>query len=325
MSLRGLRYFLVAAETVNFRRAAEKLFITQQTLSAHIQKLESRYGTPLFERKPHLRLTPAGHCLREYARKAVKLEELFLAELADVTDTVTGRLNVGITGFRATIFMPRIWEIFHAQFPNITPSMTEAPTAQLDELLDKGQLDLYIGVDAPVRKNTEAWTLSQEKACCIASREFVRRFFDEDLLRKAERGFEISDLIHLPQVGFSRGNTLRESLDIYYQERGLHPRVVFETSRHDLALRFCEQGCGIGFVYQMSLYDLLQKDRARTDLRVFAVRNDFPPKHTMLVYRCESYKPRYMTGFVEAARKVFKEYSDSIDGIIAGAMAQGEK
>lgn len=146
-----------------FSPRGEKLFITQQTLSAHIQKLESRYGTPLFERKPHLRLTPAGHCLREYARKAVKLEELFLAELADVTDTVTGRLNVGITGFRATIFMPRIWEIFHAQFPNITPSMTEAPTARLDELLDKGQLDLYIGVDAPVRKTRKRGRFRRKK------------------------------------------------------------------------------------------------------------------------------------------------------------------
>ena len=64
MGLRGLRYYLVAAEEMNFRRAAEKLYITQQTLSVHIQKLEKQYGVQLFERKPKLMLTPAGAAAR---------------------------------------------------------------------------------------------------------------------------------------------------------------------------------------------------------------------------------------------------------------------
>ena len=62
MNLRNLEYFLVAAEELNFTRAADRLFITQQSLSHHIQKLESEFGTPLFERTPPMTLTPAGAC-----------------------------------------------------------------------------------------------------------------------------------------------------------------------------------------------------------------------------------------------------------------------
>lgn len=60
MPLRTLRYFLTAAEEMNFRRAAERLYITQQSLSAHIQRLERQYDVILFERKPRLMLPPRG-------------------------------------------------------------------------------------------------------------------------------------------------------------------------------------------------------------------------------------------------------------------------
>ena len=55
MSLLGFEYFAVAAREENISRAAEKLFVSQQSLSAHIKRLEEQYGVQLFERKPSLR------------------------------------------------------------------------------------------------------------------------------------------------------------------------------------------------------------------------------------------------------------------------------
>lgn len=56
----NLKYFLILSEEMNFRKAAHKLYITQQSLSGHIQKLEEYFGVPLFYRSTPLRLTPAG-------------------------------------------------------------------------------------------------------------------------------------------------------------------------------------------------------------------------------------------------------------------------
>ena len=50
----GFRYFLVVAKELSFTKAAEKLFISQQSLSAHVQRLEQYYGVELFQRKPLL-------------------------------------------------------------------------------------------------------------------------------------------------------------------------------------------------------------------------------------------------------------------------------
>ena len=61
MNLRSLEYFLVVTEEMNFTRAAERLFITQQALSSHIQRLEAEYDAELFHRKPVLAQIGRAH------------------------------------------------------------------------------------------------------------------------------------------------------------------------------------------------------------------------------------------------------------------------
>ena len=75
----NLEYFLVAAEELNFTRAAKKLFISQQSLSNHISNLEKEFDVVLFNRTSPLTLTYAGHSLKARARDLLNLrDETFL-------------------------------------------------------------------------------------------------------------------------------------------------------------------------------------------------------------------------------------------------------
>ncbi|NYC53083.1 DNA-binding transcriptional LysR family regulator [Clostridium beijerinckii] len=69
MNFLNLEYFLTAAEELNFTKAAKKLFISQQSLSSHISKLENDLGVELFNRTVPLTLTPAGKSLVKNAVK----------------------------------------------------------------------------------------------------------------------------------------------------------------------------------------------------------------------------------------------------------------
>ena len=72
MELRQLRYFLKAAETLNFSEASKELFITQSTLSQQIRQLERELGVSLFQRNSHeVLLTENGEHLLPYARKTI--------------------------------------------------------------------------------------------------------------------------------------------------------------------------------------------------------------------------------------------------------------
>ena len=67
MDLISLYYFSELAKDLHMTRTANRLFISQQTLSNHIQRLEEYYGTKLFHRKPALSLTTAGEFVLSFA------------------------------------------------------------------------------------------------------------------------------------------------------------------------------------------------------------------------------------------------------------------
>ncbi|MFF0544360.1 LysR family transcriptional regulator [Nocardia thailandica] len=87
MELRQLRYFVVLAEELHFRRAAERLFVTTPTLSQQIRVLERELGGPLLVREPQVALTPAGETLLRGARTVLAA--------ADETARATRRVTAG--------------------------------------------------------------------------------------------------------------------------------------------------------------------------------------------------------------------------------------
>lgn len=62
----GYEMFLLAAEELNFSRAAERAFVTPQCLSDHIKRLEAHHHVTLFRRRPHLELTAEGAAMLRY-------------------------------------------------------------------------------------------------------------------------------------------------------------------------------------------------------------------------------------------------------------------
>lgn len=86
-------YFLVAAEELNFTKAAKKLFISQQSLSNHISNMEKEFDVILFNRTTPLTLTYAGQALKAKARQMLELRDETYRELSDIKDFSVGQLT----------------------------------------------------------------------------------------------------------------------------------------------------------------------------------------------------------------------------------------
>ena len=104
----NLEYFLVAAEELNFTRAAKRLFISQQSLSNHISNLEKEFDVVLFNRTTPLTLTYAGQALKGKARKILELRDETYRELADIKDFSIGQLTIGLSHTRGRMILPEI-------------------------------------------------------------------------------------------------------------------------------------------------------------------------------------------------------------------------
>lgn len=142
MELRVLRYFLTVAREENMTRAAEKLYITQPTLSRQIAELEEEFGTPLFVRgNRSVRLTDAGMLLRRRVEEMLALEGKIKEELAQ-KDSVAGRVSVGMAEAASANAAADVIAAFRKKYPAVRFDLFTATADLVLERIDKGLVDV---------------------------------------------------------------------------------------------------------------------------------------------------------------------------------------
>ena len=142
----NLEYFVVAAEELNFTKAAKRLFISQQSLSNHIAHIEKEFGVALFNRTTPLTLTYAGQRLLVRARTLLTYKDETYHELADIKDFTVGQLSIGLSHTRGRVILPHVLPAYRSRFPNIDLNILEGNTSQLETALLHGDVDLVIGM-----------------------------------------------------------------------------------------------------------------------------------------------------------------------------------
>lgn len=120
MELRHLRYFVALAETLSFTRAAERVHVTQSTLSHQIRQLEEQIGQPLFDRiGKKVVTTEAGELFLAFAARALKEVDLGLAMLQPGGGGLSGRLRIGATHTFNIGLIPECVALFLARHPTV--------------------------------------------------------------------------------------------------------------------------------------------------------------------------------------------------------------
>jgi LysR family hydrogen peroxide-inducible transcriptional activator len=145
MTLNELRYIVAVAQERNFRRAAEKSFISQPALSLAIQKLEEELGVQIFERgKNEISVTLIGAQIVEQAQRVLE-EAGQLREIArQGSDQLSGVLRVGIIYSVGPYLLPDLIPALKKLAPNMPLEVEENITGNLDALLRNGKLDVII-------------------------------------------------------------------------------------------------------------------------------------------------------------------------------------
>lgn len=145
MTLNELRYIVAVAQERNFRRAAEKSFISQPALSLAVQKLEEELGIKIFERgKNKVSVTPVGAEIVEQAQRVME-EAGRIRELArQGKDQLAGTLRLGIIYSVGPYLLPDLVPALKKLAPEMPLEIEENITANLDTLLRNGKLDVII-------------------------------------------------------------------------------------------------------------------------------------------------------------------------------------
>ncbi|BCG01513.1 HTH-type transcriptional regulator CynR (plasmid) [Paraburkholderia sp. PGU19] len=182
MELRHLRYFAALAEQLSFTVAAQKVHVTQSTLSHQIRQLEEELGCQLFEREGRrVTMTEAGELFLERVRNALREVDEGVSTVRFAAEEMTGVVRIGATHTFNLHIIPRCVSLFLDRHPSVRVDVLEMTGDGIAQALLRGDLDIgvtYKPNDAlPLRFEplyTEEMMLAVGLRHPFAKRRFVR-------------------------------------------------------------------------------------------------------------------------------------------------------
>lgn len=183
MELRVLRYFIEVARMQNITAAAERLHITQPTLSKQLMDLEDELGAKLFERgKRRTTLTEDGILLFQRAKEIVALADLTESAFRSTDERIAGDIAIGCGETEGMRLLVDAMKEMRAAHPGVTFRLSSGNFEDISDRLDSGLVDfgLFVG-DAAVAKydyiklpHSDAWGLLMRTDNALAERASVR-------------------------------------------------------------------------------------------------------------------------------------------------------
>lgn len=145
MNLRDLEYFVTVAELKHFGRAADKVFVSQPTLSMQLKKLEEYLGVVLFERtNRQVHLTPAGEMLYQEAKIVLNSAKNLQSLAQTYRDPYQSKIRLGVIPTIAPYFLPKLLPLVRRFFPKLELEIGEYKTEQILQMLPNHELDLAL-------------------------------------------------------------------------------------------------------------------------------------------------------------------------------------
>jgi DNA-binding transcriptional LysR family regulator len=174
-----LRTFVTAAEVGNLTRAAERLHLSQPTISLQLKRLEQSLGRRLIDRNPrNFRLTDAGETLLGYGRRILSLSDEVVGQLAE--PTVAGLVRLGTPEDFATTHLSGVLAAFSRAHPNVALEITTDLTLNLMERFAQGEFDLVLVKREPIGPSdgVRVWREALVWACAAEHQASFKRLAD---------------------------------------------------------------------------------------------------------------------------------------------------
>lgn len=219
MELRQLRYFVATAQTLNFSAAAQKMYITQSTLSQQIHALEDELGSLLFTRTSHhVALTEAGDRLLPLAQEVIRTANECKTQVSDMSETVCGELNIGVTHSFSTLLTQPLVEFLHT-YKQVRLNIYYADSLRLAQMLRDHRIDLALAYKSDRHGNEfESHVLFHDRLCAIVRHDHLLAGRKSVSLAELERD---NWGIAMP----SQQMQAREMLDSYWEQAGEAPHL----------------------------------------------------------------------------------------------------
>ncbi|MBZ9731274.1 LysR family transcriptional regulator [Salegentibacter sp. JZCK2] len=300
MTITQLHYVLAVAEHKNFTKAAQKVFVTQPTLSMQIQKLEEELDVQIFDRtKKPIQLTETGQKIVQQARNIVNESD----RIKDIVDQqkgfVGGIFKLGVIPTVMPTLLPMFINNFIKKYPKVKLKIEELNTEAIIERLKEGHLDAAIAA-TPLE-------LPGIKENVLYYEPFVGYIPNSHRLHNNEK-IEVNDLDIDDMLLLEDGHCFKDGiLNLCKSSRNYdEDHFQLESGSFETLIKLANEGLGMTLLPYLHTLDI--KDAEKKNLRMF--EDPVPAREVSLIYNRSELKIQ----IIEAIRS-------TIAGVVKGAIA----
>ena len=243
MDIKPLRYFQAIADANSFTKAAEQLHVAQPAISMAIKKLEAELDLTLFHRhERQISLTDEGKKLLQHSRRILQAIDDARLEMEELKGLTKGEVRVGIPSMLGSYYFPPILMAFRHRYPELDLSVIEGGTWQLQQMLERGELDLAIIVADVLPQELYARTFLREQMLVTVAK-------DHPLAQQTVVSYD--DFFREELVMFKEGYFHRKVVDRLAARTECTPNISVETNLIPLIKAIVNQGFGISTLLGM--------------------------------------------------------------------------
>ncbi|HSJ12217.1 MAG TPA: hydrogen peroxide-inducible genes activator [Gillisia sp.] len=300
MTITQLQYVLAVAEHQNFTRAAQKVFVTQPTLSMQIQKLEEELDIQIFDRsKKPIQLTETGRKIVNQARNIVNESE----RIQDIVDQqkgfIGGEFRLGVIPTIMPTLLPMFLTNFIKKYPKVKLKIEELNTEAIIEKLKEGHLDAALAATPLELPGIKEQVLYYEP--------FVAFIPDGHRLAKQDK-LDVEELDVDDMLLLEDGHCFKDGiLNLCKASRNYEgDNFQLESGSFETLIKLSNEGLGMTLLPYLHTLDLRESDKSK--LKMF--KDPVPAREVSLIYN----KSELKIQIIEALRK-------TISGVVKGAIA----
>ncbi|MBK4739178.1 LysR family transcriptional regulator [Noviherbaspirillum pedocola] len=248
MDIRSLRYFIETAQLGSFTRAAERLHVTQSTISKMVRQLEQELGTPLLVRDGRkLSLTDTGRVVWQRGQDMIATMQQLMLEVRDIQALRRGRLTIGIPPMINLLFTP-VLKAFRERHPDIALCLAEDTGQAIERQVAAGELEIGMTVlpsdpslelaSAPIA-SYPVWALAEPGA-----------------FPKKAVTIRMKSLRDTPLVLLKEDFALARSLRRGFAKAGFEPKIAARSGQWDWLVAMASAGMGVALLPEPFMHRL---------------------------------------------------------------------
>ena len=254
----GMEYVYQVYKEGSFLKASEKLFISQPSISASVHRIEERLGCQLFDRsvKP-LQLTECGARYISCVEKIMAIEREFSEYVNDWGGLKRGKLILGGSSLFSSLVLPPLMAAFRQKFPKIQVELVEETTGKLEEMLQRGTVDLVMDYTIPNSDRYESRVVEEDYLILsVPNANPLNRKLKSFWLPLDKIGTPAQEQVPPVSLDVFRDeafillkpeNDSRIRADRLCLEEGFLPKVIMECDQQMTAYLVSCSGAGISF------------------------------------------------------------------------------